>query len=51
VIKEVSGIGGKVAYHLTPIVFSIDGMLLKYKWHRGEVQNATVVSGGMLAEW
>lgn len=51
VIKEVSGVGGKIAYHLTPIVFSIDGMLLKYTWHRGETQSATVVSGGMLAEW
>jgi hypothetical protein len=51
VIKEVRGIGGKLAWHMEPIVFSIDGMLLHYAWHRGETQNATVVSGGMLAEW
>jgi hypothetical protein len=51
VIKEVRGIGYKLAYHMAPIVFSIDGMILKYTWHRGEVQNANTISGGMLAEW
>lgn len=51
VIKQVRGIGGKLAYHMTPVVFSIDGMNLEYKWHRGEVQHANVVSAGMLAEW
>jgi Gram-negative porin len=51
VIKEVRGIGWKVAYHMEPVVFSIDGMVLRYTWHRGEVQNANVISGGMLAEW
>jgi Gram-negative porin len=51
VIKEVRGIGGKIAYHMEPVVFSIDGMALKYTWHRGEKQNANVISAGMLAEW
>lgn|GEM_PF-2504374 len=51
VIKEIRGIGYKVAYHMTPVVFSIDGMILHYQWHRGEVQNANSISGGMLAEW
>jgi hypothetical protein len=51
VIKEVRGIGYKLAYHMEPVVFSIDGMVLRYHWHRGEVQNANTVSGGMLAEW
>jgi hypothetical protein len=51
VIKEVRGIGYKLAYHMTPVVFSIDGMILRYQWHRGEVQNANSISGGMLAEW
>jgi hypothetical protein len=51
VIKEVRGIGYKLAYHMEPVVFSIDGMILRYQWHRGEVQNANTVSGGMLAEW
>jgi hypothetical protein len=51
VIKEVRGIGGKIAYHMTPVVFSIDGMNLQYTWHHGEVQRANVVSAGMLAEW
>jgi hypothetical protein len=50
-IKQVRGIGGKLAYHMTPVVFSIDGMNLQYTWHRGEVQTANVVSAGMLAEW
>jgi hypothetical protein len=51
VIKEIRGIGGKLAYHLTPLVFSIDGMNLRYTWHRGEEQTANVISAGMLAEW
>ncbi|HKQ71751.1 MAG TPA: porin [Polyangiaceae bacterium] len=51
VIKEVRGIGGKIAYHMTPVVFSIDAMNLHYAWHRGETQDANVISGGMLAEW
>ena len=51
VIKEVRGIGGKIAYHMTPVVFSIDGMNLHYAWHRGEVQTANTISAGMLAEW
>ena len=51
VIKEVRGIGGKIAYHMTPVVFSVDGMNLHYEWHRGETQTANVISGGMLAEW
>jgi hypothetical protein len=51
VIKEVRGIGYKLAYHMTPVVFSIDGMELRYTWHHGEEQVAHVVSGGMLAEW
>jgi hypothetical protein len=51
VSKEVRGIGGKIAYHLEPVVFSIDGMNLHYSWHRGETQGANVISAGMLAEW
>ena len=51
VIKEVRGIGGKIAWHIDPIVFSIDSMNVRYTWHRGEVQTANVVSGGLLAEW
>jgi hypothetical protein len=51
VIKEVRGIGGKIAYYMTPVVFSIDGMNLKHTWHRGETQDANVVSAGVLAEW
>ena len=51
VIKDIRAIGGKLAYHVTPIVFSIDGMNLRYTWHRGEVQNANVISAGMLAEF
>jgi hypothetical protein len=51
VIKEVRGIGWKLAYHMKPVVFSVDGMELRYRWHRGEQQTAHVVSGGMLAEW
>ena len=49
VIKEVRGIGGKIAYHMEPVVLSIDGMALRYTWHHGEVQNATTISGGMLS--
>jgi hypothetical protein len=51
VIKEVRGIGGKIAYHMEPVVFSVDGMNLHYEWHRGETQSANTVSIGMLAEW
>jgi hypothetical protein len=51
VIKEVRGIGGKVAYHLDPVVFSIDAMILQYTWWRGEVQKADVVSAGVLTEF
>jgi hypothetical protein len=51
VIKSIRSIGGKLAYHMSPIVFSIDGINLHYTWHRGEQQTATVISGGMLAEW
>jgi hypothetical protein len=51
VIKEVRGIGGKLAYHMEPVVFSIDGMNLHYAWYRGEVQNVNTLSAGMLAEW
>jgi hypothetical protein len=51
VIKEVRGIGGKIAYHMEPVVFSIDGMNLHYTWHRGEQQSANTISAGMLAEW
>lgn len=48
VIKQVRGVGGKVAYHLGPLVFSVDGMNLKYTWHRGETQSVNVVSAGLL---
>jgi len=51
VAKEVRGIGGKIAYHMEPVVFSVDGMALRYTWHRGEVQTANTISAGMLAEW
>jgi hypothetical protein len=51
VIKEVRGIGGKVAYHMGPVTFSVDGMNVRNKWWRGEQQVANVVSGGMLAEF
>ena len=51
VIKEVRGIGAKIAYHMEPVVLSIDGMNLHYSWHRGEIQNANTISAGMLAEW
>jgi hypothetical protein len=51
VIKQVRGIGGKVAYHLKAVVFSIDGMNLNHTWWRGETQVANVVSAGMVAKW
>jgi hypothetical protein len=51
VIKEVRGIGGKIAWHMDPVVFSIDGMNLHYTWHRGEEQTANTISAGLLAEW
>jgi Gram-negative porin len=51
VIKEVRGISGKLAYHMTPVVFSIDGMNIRNEWHRGEIQIANVVSAGFLGEW
>jgi hypothetical protein len=51
VIKEVRGIGGKIAYHIDPVVFSIDGMALTYTWWRGEVQKANVISAGLLTEF
>jgi hypothetical protein len=52
VIKQVSGIGGKVAYYLhKAVVLSIDGMNIRHEWWRGEKQNANVVSGGLVAKW
>ena len=51
VIKQVRGIGGKIAYHIDPVVFSIDAMILDYTWWRGEDQKANVVSGGLLTEF
>jgi hypothetical protein len=51
VVKEVRGVGYKLAYHMDPVVFSVDGMNLSYSWHRGEKQTANTVSAGMLAEW
>ena len=42
---------GKVAYHMGPVTFSVDGMNIRNTWHRGESQIANVVSGGMLAEF
>ncbi len=51
VIKQVRGVGGKIAFHVTPIVFSIDGMNLHHTWWRGETQVANVVSGGVMARW
>lgn len=48
VIKEVRGIALNIAYHVGPLVFSVDGMNLKYTWHRGETQVANVVSAGLL---
>jgi hypothetical protein len=52
VIKQVRGIGGKLAYHIVPaVVFSIDGLNLHHTWWRNETQNANVVSGGLVAKW
>lgn len=51
VIKQVRGIGAKVAYHLGPLVFSIDGMNVDHTWWRGEKQNVNIISGGLLAKW
>ncbi|HKY39697.1 MAG TPA: hypothetical protein VJN18_27355 [Polyangiaceae bacterium] len=51
VIKQVRGIGGKVAYHLKSVVFSIDGLRLDHTWWRGETQAANVVSAGFVAKW
>jgi hypothetical protein len=51
VIKQVRGIGGKIAYHLKAVVFSIDGMNIYHKWWREETQTANVVSAGMVAKW
>ena len=51
VIKEVRGISALLAYHVGPLTFSVDGMNMKNTWARGEVQHATVVSGGVLGEW
>jgi hypothetical protein len=52
VIKQVSGIGGKVAYHLhKAVVLSVDGMNIRHEWWRLEKQVANVVSGGLLAKW
>jgi hypothetical protein len=52
VIKQVSGIGGKVAYHLhKAVVLSVDGMNIRHEWWRGEKQVANVVSAGLLAKW
>jgi hypothetical protein len=51
VVKEVRGIGGKLAYHIEPVVFSVDFLILNYTWWRGEVQKANVVSAGLLAEF
>jgi hypothetical protein len=51
VIKEVRGIGAKIAYHLTPVVFSVDAMILHHEWWRGETQDANVVSAGAVAKW
>jgi hypothetical protein len=50
-IKEVRGISYLVAYHMGPVTFSVDGMYMRNEWHRGEVQVANIVSGGMLGEW
>jgi hypothetical protein len=52
VIKQVRGIGGKLAYHIVPaVVFSIDGLNLHHTWWRNETQNANVISGGLVAKW
>ena len=51
VIKQVRGIGGKLAYHVKAVVFSIDGMNVYHKWWREETQTANVISAGMVAKW
>lgn len=52
VIKQVRGIGGKVAYHLhKAVVLSIDGMNVRHEWWKGEKQTANVISGGLVARW
>jgi hypothetical protein len=51
VIKQVRGVGGKIAYYVGPVVFSIDGMNLHHTWWRGETQVANVVSAGVVAKW
>ena len=51
VIKQVSGVGGKLAYHVKAVVFSIDGMHIKHQWWRGEKQTSNVVSAGLVAKW
>jgi hypothetical protein len=52
VIKQVRGIGGKIAYHVAqPVIVSIDGMNLHHTWWRGETQTVNVISGGLVAKW
>jgi hypothetical protein len=52
VIKQVSGVGGKVAYHLhKAVVLSLDGMHIRHQWWRGEKQTANVISGGLVGKW
>jgi len=52
VAKEVRGISGMVAYHVTSAVtFSVDAMNLLNTWDKGEKITANIFSGGMLAEW
>ncbi len=51
VIKQVRGIGGKLAYHMKNVVFSIDGLRLDHTWWRGETQGTNIVSGGFVAKW
>jgi len=31
------------------VVFSIDGMNMRYLWHRGESMTANIVSAGLMA--
>lgn len=51
-IKEVRGIGGKIAYHLVPAVaISVDGMAINQRWWRGEEISANVISAGVVAKW
>jgi hypothetical protein len=51
VVKQVRGIGAKVAYHMKNVVFSIDGLRLDHTWWRGETQGANVISAGFVAKW